>query len=139
MKKFWLRSCFGPTLLNQAVAERLLVQAGCWRASCEKLFCASFFFCLGKAALCKLLLVKVVLAKLLCSFLLQRQGGKEEVLKDKVVDQAVLGKGCCKLLVQNLLCEAGVFQAELLKGVLGKLVLLKLPLICGKIVLKLLF
>ena len=50
-----------------------------------------------------------------------------------------LGKGCCKLLVQDLLWEAGLFEAELLKVVLSKLVVLKLPLICGKISLKLLF
>ena len=60
-------------------------------------------------------------------------------MKDKVVNQAVLGKGCCKLFVQGLLWEAGLFEAELLKVVLGKLVVLKLPLICGKICLKLLF
>ena len=51
--------------------------------------------------------------------------------------QALLGKGCCKLVVQGLLWEAGRFEAELLKVVLCKVVLLKLLLICGKILLKL--
>ena len=58
-------------------------------------------------------------------------------MKDKVVNQVVLGQGCCKLIVQGLLWEAGLFEAELLKVVLCKVVLLKLPLICGKILLKL--
>ena len=60
-------------------------------------------------------------------------------MKSKVVNQAVLGKGCCKFFVEGLLWEAGLFEAELLKVVLGKLVLLKLPLIWRKILLKLLF
>ena len=51
--------------------------------------------------------------------------------------QALLGKGGCKLFVQGLLWEAGLVEAELLKVVLAKLVVLKLPLICGKILLKL--
>ena len=66
-----------------------------------------------------------------------RPSFQEEGLKGKVLFQALLGKGCCKLFVEGLLWEAGLVEAELLKVVLAKLVVLKLPLICGKILLKL--